>query len=163
MSIHDLKQRLTDVPGVESLTMGLEAGRIMLRWGAGYSAAVDASASDYEIEVGVRNAVKLPPVAAIPDKQPIPNAAPVAAAPALVSAASTVTNPASAGMSVKTLMEDHGRMMGEIQAAQVRILEATLARQRETVATAVGKVAEKIDSQTDDFLAIMGQFANDLG
>jgi hypothetical protein len=42
-------------------------------------------------------------------------------------------------------------------------LESSLARQRETVAGAVGKIAEKIDGRTEDFLAIMGQFANDLG
>jgi hypothetical protein len=91
MSVHDLKQRLADVPGIESLTMALEGGRILVRWGAGYSAAADASASDYEIEVAVRNAIKLPPVATIPDKQPIPNAAPVASAPARTSGASTVS------------------------------------------------------------------------
>jgi len=72
------------------------------------------------------------------------------------------SNPASAGASVKALLEDHIRMMGDIHQAQLR-LESSLARQRETVAGAVGKVAEKIDWQTEDFLAIMGQFANDLG
>ena len=72
-------------------------------------------------------------------------------------------NPATTGASVKQVMEDHVRMMGEIQAAQLRILEATLARQRETVAGAVGKIAEKVDGQTDDFLSVLGQFANDLG
>jgi phage terminase large subunit len=45
MSIHDLKTRMADVPGIEGLTIGLEAGRIVLRWDR-YSAAVDASASD---------------------------------------------------------------------------------------------------------------------
>jgi hypothetical protein len=98
-------------------------------------------------------------VSLIPDKP----AAIAAAAPANGEKPMSATNPAAAGMSVKALMEDHVRMMGEIQAAQVRILESSLARQRETVAGAVGKVAEKIDGQTDDFLSIMGQFANDLG
>lgn len=148
---------MADVAGIESLTMSLEAGRIVLRWGDGYSATVDASASDAECEVAVRRAVQLPPLSAIPDK-------PAAmAAPALSNGVSSMSNPASTGASVKQIMEDHVRMMGEIQAAQVQILEASLARQRETVAGAVGKVAEKIDGQTDDFLAIMGQFANDLG
>ena len=32
MSIADLKVRLADVPGIETLSMALEAGRIMLRW-----------------------------------------------------------------------------------------------------------------------------------
>ena len=58
MSIADLKVRLADVQGVESLTMGLEAGRIMLRWGAGYSALVDAAASDADIEAAVNAAIR---------------------------------------------------------------------------------------------------------
>ena len=158
MSIADLKVRLADVQGVETLTMGLEAGRIMLRWGAGYSALVDAAASDADIEAAIRNAIKLPAVFLIQDK-PAAIATPAPSS----GVSSTVNNPASAGASVKALMEDHVRMMGDIHQAQLRILESSLARQRETVAGAVGKVAEKIDGQTEDFLAIMGQFANDLG
>ena len=46
MSIANLKMRLADVPGNENPSMALEAGRIMLRWGTGYSASVDAAASD---------------------------------------------------------------------------------------------------------------------
>jgi hypothetical protein len=134
MSITDLKVRLADVPGIETLSMALEAGRITLRWGTSFSASVDAAASDADIEAAIRNAIKLPAV-----------------------------DPASAGASVKALMEDHVRMMGDIHQAQLRILESSLARQRETVAGAVGKIAEKIDGRTEDFLAIMGQFANDLG
>ncbi|WP_426526852.1 hypothetical protein [Bradyrhizobium sp. McL0615] len=157
MSIHDLKTRMADVGGIETLTMGLEAGRIVLRWD-GYSAAVDASASDAECEAAVRNAIKLPPVSLIPDK---PAAIPVAAK--ANGAATMSTNPASAGASVKQMMEEHTRMMGEIQQAQLRILEGTLARQRETVAGAVGKIAQQIEGQTDEFLSALGQFSNDLG
>ena len=148
---------MADVAGIETLTMSLEAGRIVLRWGNGYEAAVDASASDADCEVAVRRAIQLPPMSSIPDKP----AAIVASA--FSKGTPSMTNPASTGASVAKIMEDHVRMMGEIQAVQTRILEAALARQRETVAGAVGKVAEKIDGQTDDFLAIMGQFANDLG
>jgi hypothetical protein len=156
MSIHDLKMRMADA-GIEALTMGLEAGRILLRWN-GYSAAVDASASDAEIEAAVRNAIKLPPVSLIPEKPPaIPAAAPS-------NGVSTMsTNPASAGASVKQMMEEHTRMTGEIQQAQLRILEGTLARQRETVAGAVGKIAQQIEGQTDEFLSALGQFSNDVG
>jgi len=156
MSIADLKVRLADVPGIEILSMALEAGRIMLRWGTSYSASVDASASDSDIEAAIRNAIKLPGVPLTQDK-------PAIATLATNGVSSMSSNPASAGASVKALMEDHVRMMGDIHQAQLRILESSLARQRETVAGAVGKVAEKIDGQTEDFLAIMGQFANDLG
>lgn len=157
MSIADLKMRLADVPGIETLAMALEAGRIALRWGTSYSASVDAAASDADIEAAIREAIKLPPVSLIPDK-------PARIAPAPPNGVSRMSsNPASAGASVKALMEDHVRIMGDIHQAQLRILESSLARQRETVAGTVGKVAEKIDGQTEDFLAIMGQFANDLG
>jgi hypothetical protein len=50
ISIADLKVRSADVQGIETLTMGLEAGRIMLRWGAGYSASVDAAASPRRLQ-----------------------------------------------------------------------------------------------------------------
>jgi hypothetical protein len=52
MSIQDLKSRMSDVAGIETLTMGLEAGRIALRW-ADHSAVVDSSASDAECEADV--------------------------------------------------------------------------------------------------------------
>ena len=157
MSIHDLKSRMSDVAGIETLTMGVEAGRIVLRWD-GYSAVVDASASDADCETAVRNAIKLPPVSLIPDKP-----AAISVAAKAYGAATMSTNPASAGASVKQMMEEHTRMMGEIQQAQLRILEGTLARQRETVAGAVGKIAQQIDGQTDEFLSALGQYSNDLG
>src|SRR4051794_30847444 len=97
MSIHDLKMRMADA-GIEALTMGLEAGRILLRWN-GYSAAVDASASDAEIEAAVRNAIKLPPVSLIPEKPP---AIPAAAPPNGVSTLST--NPARSRPSGKQVV-----------------------------------------------------------
>ena len=71
------------------------------------------------------------------------------------------TNPASTGASVKQIMEQHTSMMGEIQAAQLRILESKLAP-RETVAGAVGKIVQQIDGQTDEFLSALGRFSNDL-
>jgi hypothetical protein len=108
MSIQDLKTRMVDVAGIEPLTMALEAGRIVLRWD-GYSAAVDASASDADCEAAVRNAIKLPRVSLIPDK-PAANAVAAKANGAVTMS----TNPASAGASVKQMMEEHTRMMGEI-------------------------------------------------
>lgn len=92
MSIADLKMRLADVPGIENLSMALEAGRITVRWGAGYSASVDTAASDGEIESAVRNAIKLAPVSLIPDK---PAAIPAPGPSTGVSSMSS--NPAQAG------------------------------------------------------------------
>jgi len=61
------------------------------------------------------------------------------------------------------MLEEHTPYDGRIQQAQLRILEGMLARQRETVAGAVGKIAQQIDGQTDEFLSALGQFSNDLG
>jgi hypothetical protein len=61
------------------------------------------------------------------------------------------------------VMSDHVRMMGDIHAAQLKILEASLARQRDTVARGVGSFVEKIDGQTDDFEAMMSRYTNSFG
>lgn len=74
-----------------------------------------------------------------------------------------MTSPSVAGLNVKQMMEEHTHMMGEIHKAQLALLQSSLARQRDTLSTAVTTVAQKIDGQTDEFLSIMGQFANDLG
>ncbi|UGA46649.1 hypothetical protein HU230_0011655 [Bradyrhizobium quebecense] len=158
MSIADLKVRMSDIPGIETLTMRLEAGRILLSWGA-YTAAVDASASDNEIEAAIRNAIKLPPVSLIPDK-PAPVASPAAPQE---QAAMSASNPASVGQTVKAMMDEHVKLMGQIHAAQLEILRSNLADQRQTVATGVGAVANTIAAQTDEFKSIMGQYANNLG
>jgi len=155
LSVSDLKLRLADVSGIETLTMGLEAGKIVLRW-SGYSAAVDAAAADADIEAAVRRAIKLPPVDLIPDR-PAP-------APAQTSGGSTVSvNPADTMSALDRVMSDHVRQMGEIHAAQIKILEASLARQRDTVANGVGAMAQKIESQTDDFAAMMARYTNSVG
>jgi hypothetical protein len=163
MSVADLKVRLADVPGIEALTMNLEAGRILLRWGSGYAATVNASASDFEIERAVRDAIKLPPVTLIPDKQTNAGVTVPSASPAQPSAGPAMTNPASVGHTVKALMDEHIKMMGEIHAAQLEILRSNLVQQRTSVSSAVGAIASKIAAQTDEFNSIMGQFANDLG
>jgi hypothetical protein len=64
-------------PGIETLTMGFEAGRIVLRWGISV-ASVDAASSDDDIEMTVRDAIKLPPATMIADKS-APGAAPAQA------------------------------------------------------------------------------------
>jgi len=74
MSIADLKMRLADVQGIETLSMALEAGRILLRWGAGYSATVDAAASDGEIETAIRSAIRLPAASLVTEKPARPPA-----------------------------------------------------------------------------------------
>ena len=157
MSVADLKNRLADVPGIHSLSMSLDRGVIALRWGDRHEAVVGAAASDSEIETAVRNASKLPPMSPILDK-PAPAAAPTAQEGKPMSA-----NPADTMGALDRVMSDHVKQMADIHAAQLRILEASLARQRDTVARGVGSFAEKIDGQTDDFAAMMSRYTNGFG
>jgi hypothetical protein len=64
---------------------------------------------------------------------------------------------------IKDLMDEHVRLMGQVQQAQIELLRSSLAQQREVVAGAVGKIAEQINGQTADFQAMLGQITNDLG
>jgi hypothetical protein len=155
MSIADLKSRLADVHGIETLSMRLSGGRIMLAWGGGYYTSADAAASDAEIETAIRNAIKLPPMFLIPDKQ-----SSSAIQPANPAVPPMSSNPASVGLSVKAMMDEHSKALAEIQAAQLEILRSNLANQRESVTNAVASVADAIARQTDEFNAILGQITN---
>jgi hypothetical protein len=102
-------------------------------------------ASDSEVEKAIRDALASPAIAQMPrwnvysgralkshgppanDVQVSASASP-AVAPAQMPEA--LAHPASAGLSVKQMMEEHTRMMGEMQAAQVELLRSSLARQQ---------------------------------
>ncbi len=156
MSIADLKARMADVPGIETLTMGFEAGRIVLRWGA-YAASVDAAASDQDIETAVRDAIKLPPVTMIPDKPALG-----AAAVQTTVKPMSVTGASAAGQSLRELMEDNRRQLADLTAAHMDTMRAGFAKQLQGV-QALGRLADKVHSEGDDFLALIGQYTNDLG
>lgn len=70
--------------------------------------------------------------------------------------------PEAAGLTVKQMMEEHITTMGKIHQTQIALLQVSLKRQADTVVNAVETVARSIDSQTDDFLAAMGQFTNEI-
>lgn len=165
MSIADLKSRLADVPGIDALNMKLEAGKILLQWGAGYAATVNAAASDHEIEVAVREAIKLPPVTTIPEKQAgvtVPSASPAQPSEgAKVSAATAST--AATHLNIQQMMERHGGVLAEMQQAALAAVQVALDRQATAVLSSGTNLASKIDGQTDDFLAMMGQYSNSIG
>lgn len=88
MSIHDLKQRMADVSGIETLTMIMIAGRQNYNV-AGKVVALDAAASDLEVEAAIRAAMSSDAIVQIPVGTP------VASAPA--TQAEDVVNPPQAG------------------------------------------------------------------
>lgn len=160
MSIADLKVRLADVPGIHTLNMGLAGGRILLRWGEGlesYTAVVDAAASDGDIETAIRNAIKLPPVSILPDN---PAPAPLPAVPNGDKPMSASTA-AATGASIKQMLEDHARQMADAMEGHKATMRAGFDKQLQAVA-AIGRVAAKANSDGDDFLALVGQFTNEI-
>jgi type IV secretory pathway VirB10-like protein len=172
MSIADLKTRLHDAPGIETLTMQIIAGRQNYSV-AGRLVSLDVAASDQALEEAIRAAIASPAVARMPAGTPIPPAiapAPAANVQAAPTAPATAPKPAtssghpgSAASAVQDMMQEHVRLMRVIDAASLESLRISLERQRRAMSAAPSKIAEKIDGQTDDFLSIMGQFTNDLG
>lgn len=175
MGIADFKHRMRDVPGIESLTMTMQGGQQIYAF-AGREVTFDAAAPDSQVEAGIRAAVASPALVQMAAGGPIDAAAaavalhpsisasllPQVKAMADTPAAHAAPSPTDAAHTVKGMLEQHVKLMGDIHAAQVALLDTALQRQRQTVSTAVGNVATKINSQTDDFMSIMGQFTNSL-
>lgn len=188
MGISDIKTRLRDVAGIESLTMLMQAGQQIYTLN-GRQIVTDAAASDVQVESAIRAALasqaskaldqhlqasisQLVPAAPAATASPNntvqsegPAATPIGgnAAPAQTSApvaTATAAHPVSGAHTVKELLEEHKAMMAQIQASSVELLRATLQNQRDTIAGTIGNVAAKIKSQTDDYLSIMGQISN---
>ncbi|WP_092029874.1 hypothetical protein [Bradyrhizobium sp. OK095] len=151
--------RLADIPGIETLTMSIEGGKIMLRWGAGYLAAVSATASDGEIETAIRAMSKLPPLNLIPDR---PAPAPVPAAQPSGVSPMSVTGAAAAGQSLREMMEEHRKTLADLTGAHMDKMREGFAKQLQGV-NALGKLADKVHAEGDEFLALIGQYTNDLG
>lgn len=150
MSVHDIRSRCADVPGIQNLSQAIEAGRISFRWGDGFAAAVDVTASDAECEASIRNAAKLPPVTLIPDKP----------APTTLAIGQPMTNPADAMKAFDAAMTKHASMMEDLAAQQVAAFEAKLSRQRNSVTNGFAAMGTRIDEQTSAFESMMARFTN---
>jgi hypothetical protein len=157
MSIADLKTRLADVPGISSLIMNIDGGRILLRWGAGassYSASVPNGASDADVEDAIRAAIKLPSVSLIPENSAAADVQPQGGA-------MSVTGAGAAGQSLRELMEGHRRTLEDLTAAHMDKMREGFAKQLQGI-QALGRLADKVHAEGDEFLALIGQYTNDL-
>jgi hypothetical protein len=75
---------------------------------------------------------------------------------------SMATPAASAGERLKAMMEAHNTKLQKLLDDQFTRMQQGMDKQLEGAA-AVGKLADKVESQGDDLLAAAGQYANDLG
>lgn len=144
MSVNDLKSRMSDIPGIDGLTMQLANGQQVFTIGD-VMASTGAFASDDEIETAIRNAVRLPSVPLIAEET---KDAPM----------SSVTGARSASTSLKQMMEEAKKSvadgMAEVQAGIEKHAKA---------GAALKNLGTTLNSDGDDLLASVGQFTNDLG
>lgn len=139
--IADLKTRLADVQGIETLTLTMIGGRQVFGF-AGLIAAVDPLATDQEIENAIRNAARLPSVALIPDK------------PQEVKPMS-VTGAKYAGMSLKSRM---AAVKTKIEAGTAKV-EANFDK-LDQAGDALHALGDSVGAEAEDLLATVGQFTN---
>ena len=140
MSVADLKARLADVPGIETLTVSMVGGRQMDRF-AGLIASVGPLATDQEIDDAIRNAARLPSVALIPEKQEVESM--------------SVTGAKYAGLSLKARM---AAVKDKIAAGQAKVEASFDALDR--AGDALNALGDSVGAEAADLLATVGQFTN---
>lgn len=162
MSVADLKARLADVPGIETLTAQLLGGRLVFGFN-GLIAAVDPLADDQEIEDAIRHAADLAKFGRNPvEKTPLP---PVGLMPAQTlggSPMSSGTGASHASLKLKDLMNLHKERIAALLDDGMAKVQAGFDKQLQG-ATALGKLGDKVNAEGDDILSTVGQFTNDLG
>lgn len=145
MDLAALKARLSDVPGIETLTLTQIGGRLVFGFN-GLVAAVDPSATEDQVVSAIRTTSALRP-APMPPVQPQPKAKPM-----------SVTGASHAGMSLKKMLEDRKQAM----AAAHSKVESSFAKLDQATA-ALDSVGDKVAAEADDLMASIGQFTNSLG
>jgi hypothetical protein len=149
MSVNDLRARMSDIPGIDGLTMQLLGGRQCFSWGNGMLIAVDPMATDQEIETAIRSASRLPSVALIPDKQ---ETAPM-----------TAPAPGSFAAELRSLMDE--ARAGIVQArteGRAKVAEAVgkLTEAKTATANVAASMAKTIEDEAASVLAELGQISN---
>lgn len=155
LSVHEMKQALRDVPGVESLTMATAPNGNALLTIAGRTVEVSPSASNEEIA----DAFRVFAITRIPS---------VNYAPPPATRTKPMTNPApgSFAASLKAMMDDARAGIAQARAdgtAKVGEAVSKLNEAKTATAHVAGTIAATIESEAADVMAELGQISNDLG
>lgn len=157
MSVHELKQALKDVPGVEGLTMGYAPNGDELVTIAGRTVTVSPSTSNADIA-----AAFLSPA---PTSTPIPPMAPINQ----TQGKPMTTTPAPAGSfaaGIRAMMDEARAGVAKARAdglATVGAAVGKLNEAKDATAHVAGSMAASIESEAADVMAELGQISNDLG
>lgn len=154
-----VKARLADVPGIEHMSVSNIAGRITFGMD-GKIAAVGENATDAEIDAAIR-ATFGGHVTPVPAAAPlaVPAAAPsTAVVPAKETTAVSVTGAAHVGTSLKEML---AARKTKIAAAHDKL--AANFDKLDQATAALDTLGDKVGSEADDLMSVVGQFTNDLG
>lgn len=154
MSIESLKQRLSHIPGIQNLTMRLEAGQEVYSVGAGF-ASVQPGASDAEIEQAVLsvtprsvNVTPLPAAPLINESKPM--SAPV---------------PGSFTASIKAMIDSARADLEQAKTdglAKVSGAVGKLAEAKTSTLNVAGQMAKTIEDEAASVMSELGQISNEL-
>lgn len=150
MDVAALKARLSDVPGIETLTETAIGGRLVYGF-SGLVAAVDPSSSEDQVVAAIRNAATLR-AAPMPPVQPQPKG-PAMSAPAPGGFAAQIRGMLnSARADLEAVKQDGLKQVaaavGEMREAQSQVQNVTAG------------MAKVIRDETADVLAELGQISN---
>lgn len=163
MSVHELKQALSDVPGVESLTMVQAPNGNTLVTIAGQTVEVSPAASNAEIALAFREPAMSTPNVAV---TPLPPSVAYAPAPTRTAPMTTPAAPGSFAASLKAMMDE--ARAGIVQAradgaAKVSDAVSKLNEAKTATAHVAGTIAATIEDEAADVMRELGQISNDLG
>lgn len=163
MSVADLKARLADVPGIETLTQQLLGGRLVFGFN-GMIASTDPLATDQEIDDAIRDAADMAKFGRMPaEKTPLP---PVGLMPAPTSTETKpMSNPApgSFAAGLRAMMDEARSGIAQARAdglAQVGEAVKKLGEAKVATAQVAGTMARTIEDEAASVMAELGQISN---
>lgn len=165
MAIDRLKSRLSDVPGIESLTLTHVGGRHVYGFD-GLIAGVDPSSTEEQVIAAIRKAVDLrtrridgaglAAVAGALDLPPLPQPK-----------ATTMSTPApgSFAASLRAIVDEARNGVDQAKAegiARVREAVGELGKARDATVRVTDRMVENIQDQAASVMSELGQISNDL-
>lgn len=155
MSVHELKQALREVPGVEGLTLAYAPNGYELVTIAGRTVEVSPSTSNEAIRAEFLAPVTSTP---IPPMAPInqPQGKPMTTTPA----------PGSFAAGIRAMMDEARAGVAKARAdglATVGAAVGKLNEAKDATAHVAGSMAASIESEAADVMAELGQISNSLG
>lgn len=165
MNIHDLKIRMADVPGIETLTMTLIGGRQVFGFD-GLIAAVDPEASDQDIEAAIRATADLAKFGRAPAEKQTATLLPTINLEPRKAETMTAPKPGSFAASIRAMMDEARQGVAQARAdglAKVGEAVGQLNEAKVAIGHVAGQMAATIESEAADVLAELGQISNSLG